>query len=198
MSSESQTSDFDLAKKIEDTLKGVEKDRQQRILRWVSESLGLSAAALQHQVELSAKPSDRVSALIASHAMQPTSRDIKSFVEAKQPKSDMQFAALVAYFYQFEAPEQDRRDSISTDDLKDAARKAKWRQPPKPNATLNNAVAAGYLDRAERGAFRINAVGENLVAMTLPGDQEQLSRGPRVKRARKNRNTKPGRKAASR
>jgi hypothetical protein len=187
MSSESQTSDFDLAKKIEDTLKGVEKDRQQRILRWVTESLGLSAVAPQHQVETFAKPGDRGSP-----------RDIKSFVEAKKPKNDTQFAALVAYFYQFEAPEQDRKDSISTDDLKDAARKAKWRQPPKPHATLNNAVAAGYLDRAERGAYRINAVGENLVAMTLPGDQEQPARSARVTRTRKRRSTRPRKNAAPR
>ena len=36
--------------------------------------------------------------------------------------------------------------------------------------TLNNAKAQGYLDAAERGTFRINTVGENLVAMTFTGN----------------------------
>jgi hypothetical protein len=38
-----------------------------------------------------------------------------------------------------------------------------------PNKTLNNAKGLGYLDSPERGQFTINTVGENLVAMTLPG-----------------------------
>jgi len=39
-----------------------------------------------------------------------------------------------------------------------------------PTSTLNNALRSGYLDKgSKRGTFRINAVGENLVAMTLPG-----------------------------
>ena len=33
----------------------------------------------------------------------------------------------------------------------------------------NNAKGAGYLDCTSRGEFTINSVGENLVAMTLPG-----------------------------
>ena len=37
--------DFDLAKAVADQLKEIEKERQQRILRWVSESLGLEVSA---------------------------------------------------------------------------------------------------------------------------------------------------------
>jgi hypothetical protein len=36
----------------------------------------------------------------------------------------------------------------------------------------NNALNQGYFDRAERGEFKLNAVGENLVAMALPGTGE--------------------------
>jgi hypothetical protein len=38
-------SDFDAAKAVADQLKGMEKERQQRILRWVAESLGLDLSA---------------------------------------------------------------------------------------------------------------------------------------------------------
>ena len=35
------TRDFDAAKAIVDQLKNMERDRQERVLRWVAESLGL-------------------------------------------------------------------------------------------------------------------------------------------------------------
>lgn len=184
MPSGSETSDFDLAKRIEDTLKGVEKDRQERVLRWVAETLGISCAPPKQHPEPHT-PAAHLTIQTASTAHESATRDIKSFVGAKKPKNDMQFAAVVAYFYQFNAPENQQKQAITTDDLKDAARKAQWRQPPQPSATLNNAVAAGYLDRAGRGSFSINAVGENLVAMTLPGDQDEQTRRPRVARKRK-------------
>jgi hypothetical protein len=36
--------------------------------------------------------------------------------------------------------------------------------------TLTNAKNAGYLDSAGSGKFKLSSVGENLVAITLPGD----------------------------
>ena len=86
----------------------------------------------------------------------------------KSPKSDQQFAAAVAYFYRFEAPPDQRRDSIDSDALQEAARLVGRKRLGKPLATLNNAKAAGYLDSGSRGEFSINSVGENLVAMALP------------------------------
>ena len=54
--------------------------------------------------------------------------------------------------------------------------------------------SAGLLDKAERGAFSINTVGENLVAVTLPGNG--VSAEPA--RGRKNRAKKaPAKKGAA-
>ena len=41
-----------------------------------------------------------------------------------------------------------------------------------PGKTLNNAKSLGYLDSSSPGEFTINSVGENLIAMTLPGGGE--------------------------
>jgi hypothetical protein len=49
-----------------------------------------------------------------------TTQDIKSFVTAKNPRSDVQFAATVAYYFQFEAPQSERKSAINKDDLQDA------------------------------------------------------------------------------
>lgn len=122
--------------------------------------------------------------------------DIKAFTEAKAPKSDQQFAAVVAYYYQFEASEAERKDTIDAGTLTNAARLVGRKRPPKPNITLANAKNAGYLDSAERGHFKISTVGENLVAVTLPGGSPETPGarrgGPRAKRNKPGAKKNPG------
>lgn len=189
--------DFDIAKKIADLLKPAGRDRQQKILRWVAESLDVAVT--------SAAPSAAAVADFGRYATgaQVSGRpiDIKSFVDAKAPKSDMQFAAVVAYYYRFEAPSDQRVESISSDILQDAARLASRARLSKPLQTLSNAKNQGYLDNVGRGLFRINSVGENLVAMALPTSETPTSpsgRSRKKKPARKPSPTKsaPRKKAA--
>jgi len=175
--------EFDALRTIVKTLEAFGPDDQNRILRWTAEKLGLGQTPL---VTLPAG-STGSNVLPSAPAAPPSggAKDIKNFVEQKKPKNDMQFAAVVAYFYRFEAAE--KKDSITKADLLDACRLANYTRPPAPGQTLRNAVNAGLLDKADRGAFAINSVGENLVAVTLPGDGTAAGNsGPR-KRARKDR-----------
>jgi hypothetical protein len=112
------------------------------------------------------------------------SKDIKTFVKERNPRKDVQFAAVAAYFYRFECPE--RKEVIVPKDLDEAGRQARGYGFKDPLTTLNNAVALGYFDRAGRGTFKLNAVGENLVAMTLPSSGAERSgrKRRRVRRAR--------------
>ena len=50
-----------------------------------------------------------------------------------------------------------------------------------PAQTLRNAKNLGYLDGGSPGEFAVNSVGENLVAMTLPGNSEAGIKGKRAK-----------------
>lgn len=166
--------DFDAAKAVADQLTGMDKERQQRVLRWVAESLGIAPLGPSEPAErqrTDRSPIDKVTPIpqVEASVRHSASMDIKSFVDAKKPKSDVQFAAVVAYYYRFETSQEMRRDSIDAAALQEAARLVGRRRPPSPRMTLNNAKNLGYLDTAERGQFRINSVGENLVAMTLPG-----------------------------
>ena len=96
-------------------------------------------------------------------------KDIKSFVDQKNPQTDIHLATTIAYFYRFEAPEKDRREEVDADFIRDACRLAgRPGQLVKPAKTLNNAHASGLLDRNSPGRFSINTVGENLVGMSLP------------------------------
>src|SRR5262245_57981645 len=172
-------SDFDAAKAVAEQLKDMEKERQQRILRWVAESLnldlGIAAAAERGTAETTANRG-HISPHEGAQLTHQRSADIKSFVDSKRPKSDVQFATVVAYYYRFEASAEKRMESIDAETLQEAARLAGRRRLSKPLKTLNNAKTLGYLDSAERGQFRINSVGENLVAMTLPGTGQERPR----------------------
>lgn len=183
MTTHANIDDFDIGKAIFEKLKDLPVDRQQRVLRWVAEGLGSAAPLGSSPPQMPPPPAGPT-------PMAGGGCDIKSFVAAKAPKSDQQFAAVVAYYYRFEAPPAERRDSISGDSLQEAARLAGRKRLSGPRVTLNNAKAAGYLDAIARGEFAINSVGENLVAMTLPGSADASAQKVRKKKANRKKNRK--------
>lgn len=186
--------DFEVAKAVFEKLKDLSRERQERVLRWVAEGVGVANPA-------TAAPSSPASASTPAHHLDSThpptlapqaaqgATDIKSFVETKKPKSDQQFVTTVAYYYRFEAPPAQRKETINSKAVQDAARLVGRKRLTNPKATLNNAKNSGYLDNAARGEFAINTVGENLVVMTLPGDGKPASpsakRRPRTRSPRK-------------
>ena len=91
------------------------------------------------------------------------------FAEHQVAVFNIQYAAAVAYYYRFEAPQAERKDAIDKEDLQEATRMAGRNRFSNPLSTLNNAHKLGLLDKgSEKATFTINSVGENLVAMTLP------------------------------
>jgi len=196
--STSTPDEFDALRTIVKTLEAFGAHDQSRILRWTAEKLGLGEVA--HPVSSGSGAPAPAAAGRDTTKVSGTATDIKSFVAQKKPKNDSQFAAVVAYYHRFEAPE--KKDSITQADLLDACRLAVYPRPPAPGQTLRNAVNAGLLDRADRGAYTVNSVGENLVAVTLPGDGTASSdssarqRAPRKKRPRDNTKAVPKRATA--
>lgn len=94
--------------------------------------------------------------------------DIRSLKETKSPKSAIQMTALVAYYLQEVAPEIERKESINVDDIKKYFNQAGFPLPKITRLALLNTKAAGYLESVDRGQFRLNPVGYNLVAYGLP------------------------------
>jgi hypothetical protein len=190
--SKQKPDDLKAVKIIRDALDGFQNDERERIIRWARESLGLpptAPAAGAHvepahtQVAIShPTPTPAAHAPAAKPA-----KDIATFVSEKNPQTDTQLATTVAYYYRFEAPTNDRKDEIDATFLRDALRLAgRPGKLKKPLVTLNNAHKKGLLDRgSERGTFVINAVGENLVGMTLPGGIAQPARGRRANARKK-------------
>lgn len=171
--------DLEAVRTLITTLEHFAKPEQERIIRWAMEKLGVAFTSaqgamptgLQSSGTPAGAPAAAFTASAAISSRPELGKDIKSFILEKKPTSDSQFAATVAYYHKFEAPEIHRKDFIKAEDLQDACRKAGRDRLHIPGQTLRNAHRDGLLDKAgEAGSFSINTVGENLVAMALPGD----------------------------
>jgi hypothetical protein len=163
-------SPLDAAQKIVAELQGMTADHQSLALKFAMETLGLQSPPAYPQPLHAPPPASRNLATPQTHSLGGHSTDIRSFTLLKEPKTDTQFAAVVAYFYQFEAPPDQRKDVIDRETMKHSARLANRKQPPDWRFTLQNARNAGYLESAGDGNYRLSPVGENLVAITLPGN----------------------------
>ncbi|MBZ0148377.1 MAG: hypothetical protein K8F62_12680, partial [Pseudorhodoplanes sp.] len=91
------------------------------------------------------------------------------------PKYAVEMAALVAYYLQNLAAKSERKEHISTRDIETYFKIAEFALPTKPQFTLPNAKAAGYFDAVGDGAYKLNAVGHNLVAHSLPRGKDDKS-----------------------
>jgi hypothetical protein len=199
--------DLEAVRVLVERLQQFDAKDQERILRWTREKLGLPVAVQSTAGQGSTSDRREHATTPTIHPGSGTRKDIKGFVAEKNPASDNQFAAVVAYYYRFEAPEDKRKESITSQDLQEACRQAGRERLHNPAMTLNHAHSVGLLDRAaERGAYKINSVGENLVAMTLPGEGRsgvskpgrKPTKGSTRRSARKPKANSPRRKTASR
>jgi hypothetical protein len=122
---------------------------------------------------------------------------IKQFKESKLPKSSIEMAAIVAYYLQYLAEENKRKDRIGSSDLETWFRIADFPLPTGDiRFSLTNGAKSGYFDSAGSGQYKLNAVGYNLVKHNLPrtaGKSEQNRSKPSTKNAPK-KNSKGVRK----
>lgn len=110
---------------------------------------------------------------------------IKALKEKKKPRSANEMAALVAYYLAHLAPQKDRKDKITTKDINTYFKIAEFPLPTKTQFTLPNAKAAGYFDAVGSGEYKLNAVGYNLVAHSMPRGGDTSDVTLRTKRARR-------------
>ncbi len=174
-----KTDDLEAVRVLVETLQPFTSDDRERIIRWAREKLGMVAPIGTPTIE--SNPATAAAKQAATpDEVAPT--DIKKFVAEKAPKSDVHFAATVAYYHQFLAPVGQRKDSITKQDLVEACRQVDRTRPKVPAQVLVNAYHDGIFDRGGTGHYKLNSVGENLVAMALPGKGE--TKKQRVAKAR--------------
>lgn len=114
--------------------------------------------------------------------------DIRTFKQQKAPSSANEMACVLAYYLQHLAPANERKSSISAADVEKYFNQAGFPLPRRSDQLLVNARAAGYFESAGRGAYKLNAVGHNLVAHSLPrAGGEAAARPTAVRRSAKGR-----------
>jgi len=180
---------------ITSSLEPFEADARLRILQYATQHLGISAGAATPPNDSSSGNAESSNAGIQSPKISPPRVvDIRTFRNEKQPKTDMQMAAIVAYYLAELAPSESRKDTITPNDISEYFKQAGHPLPKRPRATLNNARAAGYFETGEEGGFKLNPVGHNLVAHGLPksGDND----GPKPRKKAKKSVTKKAKKQA--
>jgi hypothetical protein len=93
---------------------------------------------------------------------------IKDFKEQKRPRSANEMAAVVAYYLTNVAAPDQRKQTINQKDVETYFKIASFPLPQQLRMTLANAKNAGYFDLSGDGEYKLNAVGHNLVAHSMP------------------------------
>jgi hypothetical protein len=145
---------------------------RERVLSYVARRFGIELRAepglLPGGDYPSAKPVGPVSSGSKS-ASTPPGMDIRTLRELKQPHSLTEMVALVAFYLKEIADSNERKDTISTEDVEKYFKQGGYRLPARSRMVLVNARNAGYLDpTGEPGVYKLNPVGYNLVAYSLP------------------------------
>jgi hypothetical protein len=175
-----------------DALEPLDDLARSRVLDYVFRRLGLKLPVAAPAGGLAVNVFDPVPALQPG-GLTPGQTDIRTLKAAKKPKSASEMAAIVAYYLSELAPQTDRKDQIDAGDIKKYFKQADFPLPEAPSMTLIHTRNAGYLDAgAERGRYKLNPVGYNLVAHNLPS--RAGAEGPKVKAKKKRRGARTKRR----
>lgn len=176
-------------------LSDLDAEARARVINYVFQRLGiLSPAALVESGATGATPSPGMEAVVP--IPQPGRRqvDIRTFGQEKSPRSVNERVAVVGYYLSELAPADERKAEIAAADITKYFKQASFPLPGAARMTLVNAKNAGYLDAgAERGTYKLNPVGHNLVAHSLPAARTTTQRIPsRGNRKRAQKGKKSG------
>lgn len=171
-------------------LSELDEAARQRVLAYVFTRLDLKAPVAEvesgsAETEATGLP---ITTIPRARSVVPT---ILGFAEEKQPRSANEMAAVLAYFLQYEAPLDERKDNITKSDLDRYFHLAKFRKPKDARLTLVNSKNAGYLDQRGRGQYALSPIGYNLVAHKLGGGAQPSVNRRKVKRNSATRGRKP-------
>lgn len=175
-------------------LKPLDESARVHVLEFVLKRLGISLTAKPSPPAALNPPAESVHSGVPSAAehSRPGGHDIRSFGAEKKPKTNNEKVAVMAYYIAHLAPPHERRDYVVPDDIQAYFIQADFHLPTAPpSVTLGHAKNAGYLNALDRGRFKLNPVGYNLVAHKLPSDgagetkrftaTKPAKRGPRRK-----------------
>lgn len=173
-------------------LSELDPEARARVISYVFQRLGISSpAALRETGEIRTGLPDGVEGAAAAGQQGRRQMDMRTFGHEKNPRSANERVAVVGYYLSELAPADERKAEISAADITKYFKQAGFPLPGAARMTLVNAKNAGYLDAGSgRGTYKLNPVGHNLVAHSLPpatSTTQRKSVRANRKRARKSR-----------
>ena len=159
---------------IIDALDSLEQDARQTAIDAACSHLGIQPRAgspsrpTQPSLDSSklSQPSDATSQPVRAKKTELV--DIRTLKEQKKPKSAKQMACVVAYYLKELVADGEKKETISTQDLEKYFKQAGFKLPKVIGQVLPDAKASGYFESIGKGRYKLNAVGYNLVAHSLP------------------------------
>lgn len=181
--------ELEAIKAITGALEPFEAEARLRILQYATQHLGIKTDLPESRNETGSTTGSQNAGDQQSVTSQRKVVDIRTLRDEKQPKTDVQMAAIVAY-YLAELASDDRKDAIYPEDISKYFKQAGHPLPKEPRFTLVNAKTAGYFESVGNGAYKLNPVGHNLVVHGLPKTGDNDGPKPR-KKAKKTAAKKP-------
>lgn len=135
------------------------------VLEYVTRRLEVQQGALRSLGAIASRATEGSGAPIATP--EPPAH-ILQFKNLKRPRSANEMAAVVAYFLANIVASSERKATVNQKDMETYFKIAEFPLPQQLRVTLANAKNAGYFDLVGDGEYRLNAVGHNLVAHSMP------------------------------
>ena len=179
--------ELDALSAVVTALRPLSPESQRRVID--SASILLNMGSVQGRTEVDR----RVSQAQIGAASAAIIQDIRALKQEKVPKSANEMAAVVAYYLAEVVNPSEQKKTIDIADVEKYFKQAQYPLPNNVQMTLVNAKSAGYFDAEGSGQYKLNPVGYNLVAHTLPrSDSSEKMRPSRRRKPSK----KPSRKRA--
>ena len=175
--------ELDAIKTIANVLQSLDPETQRTVLDYVARRLKINLGGVSPRGNTDAEGATpglgHVPPPVDTSPAKPRVVDIRSFREEKHPQTDVQMAAIVAYYLAELAPPERRKTGITSEDISMYFKQAGHPLPKEPRFTLVNAKAAGYFENVGKGEYKLNPVGHNLVAHSLPKNDSADGVSPR-------------------
>ncbi len=174
---------------ISKILKPLDIASKKNVVEYVFKSLGLNQH-LDHSNDTTPEKSS-VSNSIFAQQNEPLTKvmDIRSFAIQKKPKTTVQKIALVGFYLSEIAKEDEKAEQFRVNDIEKYFKQAGFKLPANVSVELSRTKDAGYIEKTQKGKYKLNPVGYNLIAYTLP-DQSNSKKNKSHKKMTK----KPGKK----
>ena len=145
---------------IVSVLESLEVNARQRVLMFALGQLGITRVTMPTILVGESSP------IFDSQSDLPET--IRSLKKKKSPKYATEMAVIVGYFLAEVAPAEQRKLSISHDDIRSYFRKADFKLPKSVTDVLIHAKQSGYFEAHGDGKYELTPLGRDLVINRLP------------------------------